>query len=464
MLRLRTIGLTFSFLIFVLLSWILLFRDERALTGIAFFYPFLNTSLQSTRQLLLHAGLNSIMTGLFALTAIGAFIFYVASFRDRISTKHTIIAAVIFQLMVFFSYPILSTDIFSYVMTARVESVYHQNVWLVPPITFNNDTFLLLSDWKTSTNVYGGVSEILYIAGSTFAGNNLFANIVIYKWIALVFSLLSMVVMYLIFRDKEELLRAFALRFVFWNPLYILEIAGAGHNDSIVLFFLLLAYYLYTKKRWMLSGIVFALGVQVKIVPIFLLFYFCLELLRKKQYSKLLQILVPFALTVAVVLYFMHIDPVFYATRILLNTSIYWQSLSGLLSRFHFDIRTLFTGVFALLTLGIGAWQWKRKTDPVISFVVCLSIYLLFLTSAYWNWYVLWVFVLLPMVGNSKLKLFGLLFTFTSLLAYPLYWLSLRFDYQNIWWAVIIYAAVFLVPLGSLMLFRFRRINSLRLP
>jgi len=89
------------------------FRDKRALAGIGNFYPNISSFLFSSRDYLLHHGLNTIPTFLFVLVAGIAIIFYLKSLAVKISLKKTIVFAIIFQSIVFLSYPILSTDIFS---------------------------------------------------------------------------------------------------------------------------------------------------------------------------------------------------------------------------------------------------------------------------------------------------------------------------------------------------------------
>ncbi len=435
------------FLFFSILSWILLFRDIRALNVFGLFYPEINNLLQNTREFLLHKGLNTIPTLLFAAISLTAFYCYFKSLTIKISGKRTIIYAVLFQLVVFFSYPILSTDVFSYIVTSRVASVHDSNIWKVSPDNFPQDSFLQLSDWKTVPGIYGYADQVFYNTTSYISQNNLFLNLLLNKLLVLVFAILTLIVTHKIFKQFYEDSYFYGIRLIFWNPLFLLEILGAGHNDILMIFFMMLAYYMYLQKRFFLFGTVIALSVQTKIIPLFLLMFIVGKLITDKKIKEIITLSVPFLIVNSVGFYLMQLSPLQYIQRLLYNTGINWQSLQALMSRFGIEAHGLFTILFLLCIISVFVLQLIKKTDPITSYVTLIIIYLLFIASAYWNWYVLWILVFLPFIKNKRLVTLGIVFSFTSLFAYPIYWTSLRFNYQHIIWAVILYIAIFIVPL-----------------
>src|SRR5258708_3140143 len=176
--------LIFFFLFYVALSWVLFFQDTRALLAISNFFPNLRAPLFATQAMLMHYKLNTLPTPLFPFFAIGAFFFYFRSLKQKISLRATIIYSFIFGFVIFFSYPTLSTDIFSYIFSDRIATVYHQNVWEVVPLTHNFDPFAIMADWKNTTRVYGGVNQLIYTIPSLLGGNNLPLLVVLYKLIS----------------------------------------------------------------------------------------------------------------------------------------------------------------------------------------------------------------------------------------------------------------------------------------
>ncbi len=435
------------FLSFTLLSWILLFRDIRALRVFGIFNPEINIFLQSTREFSLYRGLNTIPTLLFAITSIIAFYCYFKSLTAKISAKATIIYAILFQFVIFFSYPILSTDIFSYIMTSRVETVHNENIWKVAPDNFPQDPFIQLSDWKTVPGIYGYADQVFYNATSYISQDNLFLNVLLNKLLVLVFSLLTLCVIYKILTriyDDPDLL---GIRFIFWNPLFLLEIIGTGHNDILMIFFMMLACYMFIQKRFFLFGAAIALSVQTKIIPLFLLMFIVGKLLANKKLKEVVKLSIPFLIVNSICFYLMQLTPLQYFQRLQYNIGINWQSLQALIARFGVEAHGLFTVLFIICIVSVFIFQLIRKVDPLTSYVSLILLYLLFIASAYWNWYVLWVLVFLPFIENKRLKTLGIVFSFTSLFAYPIYWTSLRFNHQHIVWAVVLYLAIFIVPI-----------------
>ena len=440
--------LAFCFLSFVVLSWWLLFRDERALAGIGSFYPEWGSRLVEIREWLLARSLNVLPTLIFGLTGILAFAAYWFSLHVNISRRTSIIFAVAFPLIVFFSYPILSTDIFSYIYSDRVLVEYGQNPWLVKPGVFPDDPFGLLADWTEQTKVYGLVNQIIYLPAAVLGGGKLLPTVVTYKLVALIYLLLTLAIVIGLVRDLEEVKQANIIRALFWNPLLVLEFAGAGHNDIAMAFFLLLSLAAWQKNVMWLAGIILALSVQVKLIPLLIFGFFALSLLQKKQIRPLLDFGLGFAATNALAFLIIGISPLEFLSRVFYNTTVYWQSLPGLVSRFIPELGLPFSLIFIGVIAILAALQFKKNWSPIITSALALSIYLVFFNAANWNWYILLPFVLIMFAeGAGKLKNYLLLATFTDLLAYPLLWLSHRFGYGHPGWEVAIYTIIFWIPL-----------------
>ncbi|MGH7203663.1 MAG: hypothetical protein ACREHC_04435 [Candidatus Levyibacteriota bacterium] len=455
--------LLLCFLLFTILSWILVFRDPRAIIGIGNLYPDLKTWLFSTQTHLSHYGLNSIPTILFAIISLVAIVAYIRSLAEEISLKKTILFALFFQIIIFSSYPILSTDIFSYIFSERVSTTHHQNIWQVKPAAFPNDQFGVLADWKDTTSVYGGVHYLLYIIPSLLGGNDLLALVILYKVIPALFAVGSLSLCYLLLRSEKKELTAKRLRLVFWNPLFVLEIIGSGHNDSIMIFFMLLGIYLYRKNLWLLSGIILALAVQVKLIPLVLFFFLAATLVRKKAFIPSGLFLAGFLSINALIFSFMQVNLLTFLQRVAYNGGVYWQSLQALSQTFFPIGSKLIFGAFLVWLFFFIFRQWQKKTDPISSYVIVIFVYLLFVSAAYWNWYVLWTLPMLPFVTKRKIFLSLLILTFTSLLAYPLLWVIYRINNHSPLWPVITYLFIFGLPILTYLFTQFREkwMNSL---
>jgi alpha-1,6-mannosyltransferase len=446
------LGVCFS--VYLFLSWILLFRDKRALTGISHFYPSFHSLLFNLQIFLLHHNLNTIPTFVFAILICAAFFFYFQSLKQNISVKKTIIYSLMFGFILFISYPILSTDIFSYIFSDRIATVYHQNVWQVVPLTHNADPFAIMADWKNTTRVYGGVNQLIYTIPSTLGGNNIVFLVILYKFVSGLFAAGIIWILYLLLKhtEKNKNIIARNMRILIWNPLFLIELFGSGHNESIMIFFTLLSYLFFQRKRFFLTGFVLACAVQVKIIPILLFTFLIISLLQKKAFKNIISLIASFILVNTISFWLMATSPVTFAQRVSYNAGVYWQSLPNLFRYMNFHNSYFFTGFFLLIFCLLIFYQIRSKQNPLLFYAYALVIYLFFFATAYWNWYSLWVLTVIPLLQNPRFKFFIISFTFTSLMAYPLYWLSLRYDYQSIIWPIVTYLFVFILPVIILLL------------
>src|SRR4029077_9703094 len=112
--------------------------------------------------------------------------------------------SLLFGFIIFFSYPTLSSDIFSYIFSDRIATVYHQNVWQVVPLTHDTDPFAIMADWKNTTRVYGEVNQLIYTVPSILGGNNVISLVVLYKLVSSIFTVGIFYILYLLLKTAEK--------------------------------------------------------------------------------------------------------------------------------------------------------------------------------------------------------------------------------------------------------------------
>lgn len=446
------------FFIYLILSWVLLLRDGRALYAFADFYPSLLPVIKAVEPYTVRYGINSIPTGVFAFVTICAFVFYLRALKTKITLKKVVLYGLLFQIIMIFSYPSLATDIFSYIMSDRVATVYHQNVWLVKPQEFATDPFSRLADWQYQPRVYGEVNQFFYNVVSLLGKNDLLLTVFLYKLLVFFFSCASMYMVYQLAKRFYPGTGSIAILTIFWNPLFVLEIIGSGHNDILMIFFTLAALYFFKAKQWIVSALLIGCAVQVKIIVILLCGFMAFDLLRQKKFSPFFYFSGVFLLFNIWMFYIMQINPLTFLQNISFNVGVYWQSLPLLIHKLYPSERIIFSGGFLLIIILVLFYQWRWKKDPVTIYVSCIFCYLLFFTTAYWNWYVLWILTLIPFIDIPALKKSIIIFSFTSLASYPLFWLALRFNHEHIFWHIFRY--LFLCGIPLLSFFYFQRLKS----
>lgn len=434
---------------FVVVSWLMLFRQELTLAVIGNFYPRVGNNLFAAREILLKFGLNSWLTLTLFLIIIFLFYIYWKLLVSKVSTKTGIFLIVGTQLLVFFSYPFLSTDIFDYVLTGRLGVVYHQNIWATTPAAFPNDPFYQLGSWQHQLSPYGATNQFFYGLVALVSGNDLVINIVAYKLLVALFVFGSILITTKILNIlKLDVIKNLIL--VFANPLFIIETAGSAHNIIITMFFLLAIFYFTLKKRWLIAGIVSGLSIHTKFVPVFLVGLEVLNLFRLGQWKNLVKYGLTLSAVILVLFLFTGTGVVLYLGQILFGKPIYWQSLPRLIHQFYsFESPILLLCFLAIFIIQVVRFLRGRTSAVEIS-TQLLFIYLLFFVSFYLNWYVLWLLIFVPFISSRALSLGILFLTFSSALIYPVYMFSLRFGHTNPLWSFLIYFTLVAFPLGAM--------------
>ncbi len=196
-----------------------------------------------------------------------------------------IIAGLIFVL----TPALLSHDVFVYAGYGRLIDVYHANPYFVPFSAYRHDQIFPLDDWGTSTAPYGPLWMVVCSLVGLVAGAHPLRYILLFRLLELLAHLVNILLVVLILRKMERSPRTVALGAMLyaWNPLMLLESSQGGHNDIIVVTFILLGLLLMARaeahapsrlRSAILPIIAFTLAALVKytIIPLVALAIFAL--------------------------------------------------------------------------------------------------------------------------------------------------------------------------------------------
>lgn len=193
-------------------------------------------------------------------------------------------------------WPLTSSDLYSYIYQARVWSVFGLNPYLYSYSSLAQDYFFfaLNNHWSFRTTPYGPLFMILtgawtYIAHSSFLGSLLGLKIFL--------ASLNVVVGILIYRFRFSLSSFYLYAF---NPLVLFEVAINGHNDVMLVFFLVLSLTtaLNSKKKpvfWSFLWLFFSVAVKylsVVLIPIWIIIFWREAVSRRARYRLILNILI----------------------------------------------------------------------------------------------------------------------------------------------------------------------------
>jgi hypothetical protein len=176
--------------------------------------------------------------------------------RSRPSPRFVLGAAAAFCLALWLTHPLTSNDVFNYIANARVYWVHGDNPLTVPPLAHPEDPlFSLITFWQDIPSPYGPLWSLLAGLPAALGGDSPLRNVLGFKALSMAFFLGAAWLVFLTARRMREDSAVAALLAFAWNPLVVWHVAGNGHNDVVMMFFVVLSLYALT-RGWVAAAIV----------------------------------------------------------------------------------------------------------------------------------------------------------------------------------------------------------------
>jgi hypothetical protein len=457
------------------------------------YYPFVSLFPAEWIRPGLANDLGFLAAGLFAILICGLFLVYFLLLRrfldaeiapdEALGALRRIVAFTVVALAILFVVPgVLSSDLFSYVWYGRVFALFAENPFTHVPADYawrDTGRWLQWVYWRETPSVYGPIW--VFLAGgvakaSQLLDGNIVTHLLGHKLLASVAHLVNVVLVWRIVGnltklesgiwnpDRTTSAQVAATVAYAWNPLLLIEFGANGHNDVLMMTFVLTSVWLHLTGRWRLAVAALACAALVKLIAVvflpgylWLLFWQshqggALESLRKRlwigaqatmvfattflvfylPFWQGLSTLRPLITGPPVELYInslgwllrFKVPEVASAVADLLNLSPpeFWTT-RAVGQRLEWPVRfgaTLITGAFALVT------TWKARDLPrmITAWGWVLFVYLTVGAVWFWPWYVSWLVVIAVIAGPGRLFNATLILCLTSLLMYATLWRS----------------------------------------
>ena len=175
------------------------------------------------------------------------------------------------NLLMIWLYPIDAADLFDNIDRGRITTQHGGNPFYEPPRHYAQDAFFSYVAWPDYTTAYGPLWELLAAGASRLAGESRLANVLVFKSLGLVFYAGCLVLIAAILRQwaPERALQGVCLFGL--NPFVIYETAGNGHNDIVMVFFILLGVWAMLRGRFSWAVLALLAGSLIKFIPLLLL-------------------------------------------------------------------------------------------------------------------------------------------------------------------------------------------------
>jgi hypothetical protein len=180
----------------------------------------------------------------------------------------------LFQATFFVMPGTFTTDLFSYAMYGYIPRVYELNPYLYVPGHFpgNRMTSWIHPVWYYTPSIYGPiwVSFSSWLTGFT-QDRSLVDQALAYRLVSNLAHLVNLGLVALLIRKLRAPRPVSMLLLFAWSPLLLFEFAASGHNDSVMMLFVLLAFFLVANRRHLLAIAALSAGALVKVTPVLLL-------------------------------------------------------------------------------------------------------------------------------------------------------------------------------------------------
>lgn len=168
----------------------------------------------------------------------------------RVTQRLILAIALLAGLCFVFTPAMLSNDVFVYAGYGRLVSAYHASPYF-ELLTNYPDKLNLYDDWRGATCAYGPFWVLICTLVSTLAGTNILSYLLTYRLLALASNLCNILLVGLILRKLGRSERTVTLSMLLyaWNPLMLQENGLGGHNDTVMVTFLLLGVYCWLQHE-----------------------------------------------------------------------------------------------------------------------------------------------------------------------------------------------------------------------
>src|SRR5260370_19209733 len=190
-----------------------------------------------------------------------------------------------------------SDDIGSYASYGRLLIIHHTNPYFVPPSSFPQDPTYPLIYWRNLVPIYGPIWTLISAFLGWLAGIDSLGYLVTFRIFTFAAYLLNILLVTAVLRAMNRSPRTIALGTLLyaWNPLVLLESSLGGHNDILMVTFILLGVLLSVRSeqndiaRFLdhaVPLVVFTLAALVKFSAIPIIALFIVMLFWKTFYAK----------------------------------------------------------------------------------------------------------------------------------------------------------------------------------
>ena len=379
----------------------------------------------------------------------------VLKFRNPRTWAIVIVAALAFNVAMLALYPVEADDIFVHILRGRIQGLYGGNPFYDRPSSseiFRNDPLYKYSGWHDFPSAYGPGWEMIAAGVARLPGNGVVANVIAFKLVQILATAATGALIALTLRRRAPERALYGLTLFAWNPLVIYSIAGNGHNDGIMLFFLVLGFYFLARGKFTLAAWAVTVGALVKLIPAFVFPVIIIAGLKQlKSWQARSRYLVVTGIGSGVLTWLTFAQywrgPEIFTDdwRAYLFTTSLPSIIRYTLQEYYdpkFSITLVSRGALIVFALWIG-WQswilWRRRDrrrgedwQPYVNTGISILLFYLLVAGQWFQpWYAVWALALAALLPNGVLARGAIVLSLAAIFRMPILDFVLRVGSGN---------------------------------
>ena len=331
-----------------------------------------------------------------------------------------------------FLYPIDAADIFDNIGHGRILGIYGANPFRQVAADFADDPFLPYVAWEHAPSAYGPAWEILAAVTARVAGDGVIANVIAFKLLVGAFWASSVGVATAILRRIAPGRALAGVVWLAWNPVILYETWGNGHNDIVMVFWVLVAAWALLCRRHTWAVLSLLVGALVKFIPLLMLPAAGLIALRELENTRARVRFLAVTGILALALVALAYGPFWHGPETLTigrRTRLFTTSLPAvattlLASPLGADQASKATSTVAAgLTFAFALWQglraWRNRSQLAFAQATLniLLFYLLLTCLWFQQWYAVWPLAIAALLPPGPAVYLAFITGYSTLLA-----------------------------------------------
>ena len=398
-------------------------------------------------------------------------------FQDRATLWIILGFGGVFVLTTIFVYPVTAIDIFNYIGYSLIMVQYGANPMTTLPSQFIDDPVIRLvsEPFINVPSPYGPLAQFIQALPVVIAGRNVLASLLLIKIMS---SAMLIAGAFFIYKILTHIAPRFALPGVLalvWNPFALFEYSANGHNDIVMMFFIILAVFVLIKEYhvWALTLILASALIKFASLPLIPLFFFYSFIHQPTWKKKILYTLESTVASLSLLL--ATFTPFWEGSRTLqrflsetqgqlYSFSMFLQDLSS--QRIPFNQATQIGWALFAICFSYALWLSSKDISHMLKgCAITMFALLAFIATYIQPWYLIWPFVLAILIPRTEVSLAAILLLYAATLvelihAYIFPWGA--YNDRSAFAIVnsVAYFTIFFPPMLFLLVSRFRQIFS----